>query len=137
MKRLKYPEQFRSVINFHAGTTDMIAETPDERQVRLRRQSNRRRAAAFAKPRQVSEARWEAITEAWRRVYDGAAFPIHFDLVLTSAGYTRTERYSLMDAAFTSGVADGKILVGSKGGVRIRSGRSEVVLAHFVHTVNL
>src|SRR5690606_26715242 len=96
-----------------------------------------RKAAAFSNRVALDHARSDALTEAWRRVYQGAATPIHYDLVLTSGGFTKVERYTLVDAAFTLNVFDPCQLVGSKGAVKLKRSRPKTVPADFVHPVRL
>ncbi|MGN6507661.1 MAG: hypothetical protein ACTHM6_19050 [Tepidisphaeraceae bacterium] len=131
-KRLLYPDEFTPVINFQTGDTDMIAETPEQRRARLRHASSARRQAAFANSYAFRERRKEAIAEVWRRYTMGADLPIHFDIIHTSGQYRMTERFSLQDAALTNHVFNAGELVGSIGGIALRSSRPKAVAAHFV-----
>lgn len=133
MARRKYPDEFNTLINFETGESEMVLETKEARQARLRRAAARRNRARFRESDWIREARWTAVTEAWRRVYEGGTLPIHFDLVLIRDGRVRTERYTLADAAFTSRLDKDGEIVGSKGGNRIKLKRPAAVPADFVH----
>lgn len=133
MSKQKYPEQYKCIINFETGESDCVPEMKEERQARLRREANRRRSAAFADTKWINEARWDAVTEAWRLGYAGRTFPIHFDLVLVSDGLSRIERYTLVNAAFTTRIGAEDEMVGSKGGIHVRRNRPSTVPADFVH----
>src|SRR5690606_356034 len=110
MSKFKYPQQYKTLINFETCESESVPEGQDERRARLRRAASRRRREAFADTVAINDARWTAVTEAWRRVYEGVEFPIHFDLILVSGRYSQTERYTLVDAAFTKRTdVDGKL----------------------------
>lgn len=133
MAKKKYPEEFQCIINFVTGESECVPEMKEERQARLRREASRRRRAAFADMPSISDARWDAVTEAWRMVYAGKALPIHFDVVLVRGGFSRTERYTLVDAAFMTRIDLEDQMVGSKGAVQIRPIRPATVPADFIH----
>ena len=135
-KKLEHPVAYKTIINFETGESEYVPEGREERRARLARERAARKAAAFSN-RALDDARTEALTEAWRRVYDGAVMPIHYDLVLSSKGFTKTERYTLVDAAFIENIFDPSQLVGCKGAVTLKRSRPKTTPADFVHQVKL
>ena len=103
----------------------------------MKRESARRRNEAFSDREVLNNARKTAITLAWRLAYDGKPFPIHIDLQLFSGVYSRTERFTLMDAAFMSRMDSEDELVGSFGAIAIRRARPASVPADVIHRVRL
>jgi hypothetical protein len=100
----------------------MVPEHPQGRRRRLKRESARRRSEAFSNHGAINNARKTAITLAWRLAYEGKSLPIHIDLQLFSGEYSRTERFSVLDAAFTSHVyREMHSVWAARGMARVRS----------------
>ena len=134
-RKLKYPEVFNSILTIETGKFEMVAEIKEQRQLRLRLTSNARRAAAFGH-RALNENRIEPLTLAWKEIYEGKSFPIHFDICHLSGRYTKIERYTLLHASFTKRVFEDGAIVGSLGANNFVN-RSKAIPAHFTHRARI
>lgn len=137
MPKKKYPTQFKDVLNFETLDTDSVEETAEDRAARLRRERDARRSEAMKAIRQAAPAaRREALAKAFRLAYAGRPLPIHFDVVFEGDTVTRTERYTLSQAAFSSHLFRQKS-VGAFGGIKLRVNRSSAVEPAFVHCAQM
>lgn len=114
----------------------MVEESNDERRHRLSRAAARRRRIALP-PAATAEARMEAVHEAWKRIYAGGEFPIHFDVIVSNGGYSQTERCTLLDTVFTTDVFDDTKMVGCHDSIKLLCRRSKDVPPNFIHHAKL
>lgn len=134
----KYPAQFKNVLNFDTLDTDSVEETAPDRAARLRRQRQARRSEALKVIRQAAPAaRIEALTKAFRLAYARKPLPIHFDVCFERNGVTKTERYTLSEAAFSSHLFRCEKAVGSVGSIKLAVNRSSAVEPAFVHRMRV